>query len=142
MESIQRVRKTDLARNTRQIISKVQRGQTILIENHGQAEVAILDVLDYYVLRAVAAYYTHPPRLSGKGISRDAMLGIEDPQSAYDLVLASYLAGRISLGRTAELLELPTLDLQTRFMRLDVPLNLGAKDKRDAKSEAEAARNS
>ena len=56
MEIIPHVRKTDLARNTRQIIRKVQRGQTILIENHGQAEVAILDIVDYYILRALAAY--------------------------------------------------------------------------------------
>ena len=50
------------------------------------------------------------------------------------------LAGRISLGRTLELLELPTLDLQTRFIRLDAPLNLGAKEKRDSKVEVDAAR--
>jgi len=96
MEIIQHVRKTDLARNTRQIIRKVQRGQTILIENHGQAEVAILDIVDYYILRALVAYCTHPPLLSRKGISKDDITGMEDPRSAYDLVLASYLAGRIS----------------------------------------------
>jgi hypothetical protein len=37
------------------------------------------------------------------------------------------------------LLELPTLDLQTRFIWLDVPLNLGAKDKCDAQVEVDAA---
>ena len=60
MEIIQHVRKTDLARNTRQIIRKVQRGQTILIENHGQAEVAILDIVDYYILRAGCLLYPSP----------------------------------------------------------------------------------
>ena len=44
-----------------------------------------------------------------------------------------------ALGRTSELLELPTMDLQTRFIRLDVPLILGAKDKRDAQVEVDAA---
>ncbi|MBI5351705.1 MAG: hypothetical protein HZB50_03610 [Chloroflexi bacterium] len=140
MESTQRVRKTDLARNTHQIIRDAQRGQTILIENHGQAEVAILDVLDYYILRAVSSYYTHPLRGNRKVISSLVIAKMEDRQSVYDLSLSAYLAGSISLGRTAELLELPLLDLQARFIRLGVPLNLGAKDKRDAKSEVEAAR--
>jgi len=35
--------------------------------------------------------------------------------------------------------ELPTLDLQTHFIWLDVPLNLGAKDKCDAYVEVDAA---
>ena len=59
----------------------------------------------------------------------------------YDLVLAYYLAGVISLARAAEFLELNSLELQTRFVRLDVPLNLGPKDKQNAKSEVDAARN-
>jgi predicted HTH domain antitoxin len=140
METTQRVRKTDLARNTHQIIRDAQRGQTILIENHGQAEVAILDVLDYYILRAVSSYYTHPSRGNRKTISNLVIAKMEDRQSAYDLSISSYLAGSISLGHTAELIDLPLLDLQARFIRLGVPLNLGAKDKRDAKAEVQTAR--
>jgi len=34
--------KTELARNTRQIIRAAQRGQTVVIEHHGQPEVAII----------------------------------------------------------------------------------------------------
>ena len=41
MESVRRVRKTDLARNTHQVIRTVQRGQTAVIESHGRPEVAI-----------------------------------------------------------------------------------------------------
>jgi len=141
MEYIQRVRKTDLARNTSQIIRKVQRGQTVLVENHGQAEAAILDILDYRMLRALASYYTRPPKLNPKGLAVQALQNLEDPQEVYDLVLAYYLAGVIRLARAAELLELHSLELQTRFVRLDVPLNLGPKDKQDAKSEVDAARN-
>lgn len=141
MEYIQRVRKTDLARNTSQIIRKVQRGQTVLVENHGQAEAAIIDIVDYRILRALTSYYTRPPKINPKGLGTHALENLEDPQEVYDLVLAHYLAGVISLARAAELLELHSLELQTRFLRLDVPLNLGPKDQQEAKAEVDAAGN-
>ncbi len=140
MEYIQRVRKTDLARNTHQIIRNVQRGQTILVESHGQAEVAILDILDYRIVRAFLSYHTHPPQIDGAGLSQEMVDAVSDPQHAYDLVLAHYLAGAISLGRAAELLGLPPLDLQTSFMRLDVPLQLGPQDEQSARQDIDAAR--
>ncbi len=141
MEYIQHVRKTDLARNTSRIIRGVQRGQTALVENHGQAEAAIMDIMDYRILRALTLYYTRPPKINPKGLGVQARQNLEDPQVMYDLVLAHYLAGVISLERAAELLELHSLELQTRFVRLDVPLNLGPQDKLDAKAEVDAARN-
>ena len=64
MEYLQRVRKTDLARNTRQVIRNVQRGQTVLVESHGQAEAAIMDILDYRILRSFSGI-PHPPTESG-----------------------------------------------------------------------------
>jgi hypothetical protein len=140
MEYLQRVRKTDLARNTRQVIRNVQRGQTVLVESHGQAEAAIMDILDYRILRAFMAYHTRPPKVSKKGLNAELLDNLEDSQQIYDLVLAHYLAGVISLGKVAELLELPALDLQTRFLRLDVPLKLGPKDEQSALNEVNVAR--
>ena len=140
MEYLQRVRKTDLARNTRKVIRTVQRGQTVLVESHGQAEAAIMDILDYRILRAFMAYHNRPPKVDSKGLSDTRLEGLNDPQKVCDIVLAHYLAGAISLGRAAELLELPALDLQARFQRLDVPLNMGAKDKQAAQDEVNAAR--
>ncbi len=140
MEYIQRVRKTDLARNTHQIIRNAQRGQTILVESHGQAEVAILDILDYRIVRAFLSYHTHPPQIDSAGLNREVIETVSDPQHAYDLVLAHYLAGAISLGRAAELLGLPPLDLQTRFMRLDVPLHLSPQDEQSVRQDINAAR--
>ena len=46
MKSVRRIRKTDLARNTRQVINAVLRGQTAVVESHGQPEVAIMDIVD------------------------------------------------------------------------------------------------
>jgi predicted HTH domain antitoxin len=140
MEYIQHIRKTDLARKTRQVIRSVQRGQTVLVENHGQAEVAILDIADYRILRAFMSYHTRPLKVNADGLSNETLMKLEDPQQVYDLVMAHYLAGAISLGRAAELLELPWLDLRTRFVRLDVPLNLGAEDILDAEAEVNTVR--
>ena len=46
MEFLAYISKTDLARKTRQVIRSVQRGQTVIIESHGQPEAAILDIPD------------------------------------------------------------------------------------------------
>ncbi len=140
MEYLQRIRKTDLARNTRQVIRNVQRGQTVLVESHGQAEAAIMDILDYRILRGFMAYHTRLPKVNKKGLNAELLNDLEDPQQICDLILAHYLAGAISLGRAAELLDLPALDLQARFQRLDVPLKLGPKDEQSALDEANAAR--
>ena len=118
--------KTELSRNTRQIIRAAQRGQTVVIEHHGQPEVAIIDIADYHILRALAHYYAHPSQIqTGSGLSDEAVAAQPDLQAQYDLVLAYYLAEEISLDRAAELLDLSRIDLRGRFFRLDVPLRAG-----------------
>jgi prevent-host-death family protein len=128
--------KTELSRNTRQIIRAAQRGQTVVIEHHGQPEVAIIDIADYHILRALAHYYAHATQIeSGSGLSDEAVAARPDLQAQYDLVLAYYLAEEISLGRAGELLDLPWIDLRTRFLRLDVPLRIGPADPDEARAE-------
>lgn len=143
MEELQIVRKTDLARQTRKVIRDAQRGLTVVVESHGQPEVAIIDIVDYYILRAVMRYHAAPVDLlagsePGSGLADEALAELQ-PQALYDLVLGFYLAGAISLGRAAELLELPWLDLRTRFTRLDVPLRQGPADLDEAQAEVESA---
>jgi prevent-host-death family protein len=136
MDVLYHAGKTELARNTRQIIRAAQRGQTVVIEHHGQPEVAIIDIADYHILRALAYYYAHSPQVeSGGGLSDETVSAQPSLQTQYDLVLAYYLAGEISLGRAAELLELPSLDLRTRFLRLDVPLRIAPADLAEARSD-------
>ena len=140
MEQIKRVRKTDLARNTRQVITAVQRGQTAIVESHGQPEAAILDILDYHILRAVMRYYTQRPEIDVEaGLANKHVVALTDTQARYDLVLAHYLAGAISLARAAELLDLSWLDLRTRCLRLDVPLRTAPTDLEQARADVEAA---
>jgi hypothetical protein len=108
MESVRYIRKTDLARKTRDIIGAVMRGQTALIESHGKAEVAIIDFEDYLILRAVMRYHSRPHHIDVEAGLTEAQVDIAgDMQARYNLVLAHYLAGAISLGRVAELLDLP-----------------------------------
>ena len=141
MDNMQRIPKTELARKTRQVIREVQRGYTVLVENHGQAEVAIMDIVDYRILRAFLTYHSSPPQVESSGISAERLEKMDDQQQVYELVLAHYLGGAISLGRAAELLALPALDLQMRFRRLDLPLKPGVNDEETAFNEANAARN-
>jgi predicted HTH domain antitoxin len=140
MGTIQYVPKTELARNTHRVIREVQRGYTVLVENHGQAEAALLDIVDYRIVRAVMVYHNRSPEVSPEGLNTERLEGLDDSQKVYDLVLAHYLAGAISMGRAAELLDLPVLDLRFRFQRLDVPMNLGADNDQVAMDEVNAAR--
>jgi hypothetical protein len=108
-------------------------GRTAIIESHGQPEVAILDIVDYRIMRAVVRYHAQQPEtvLEG-GLGDQTVAAVTDDQERFDLVIAHYLAGAISLARAAELLDLPSLDLRTRFIRLDVPLRTAPADLAEA----------
>ena len=142
MQLVQRVRKTDLARNTRQVLRNVQRGRTAIIENHGQPEAAIVDIVDYLIVRAVMRYYSQrPPIVIVAGLTNDQVATVKGEQERYDLVMAYYLAGAISLSRAAELLDLAWVDLRARAVRLDVPLRTAPTDAAEAQADMEAALN-
>lgn len=141
MESVRRVRKTELARNTRQVINAVLRGQTAVIEDHGEPEAAIIDITDYYILRAVMRYHARRLEIDVEaGLSDAEAAGAGGLQDRYNLVIAYYLAGSISLARAAELLGLASLDLRLRFVRLDVPVRLGPETVEEARAEVETLR--
>ncbi len=143
MEAVRRVPKTELARNTKQVINSVLRGQTAFIEDHGEPEAAIIDITDYYILRSAMRYYVHPPEIgadSEAGLSDAEVEAAGGLQDRYNIVIGHYLAGAISLARMAELLGLPMADLQMRFVRLDVPLRLGPQTVEEARLEVENAR--
>lgn len=136
MELLQRVRKTDLARNTRKIIREVLRGKTAIVESHGLAEVAIVDVVDYYLQSAALHYFTQSPKVdTEEGLLEETIAKVETEQERYNLVLAHYLGESISLGRAAELLNFPWVDLRMRLARLDIPLYLGPRDIEELKAE-------
>ena len=140
MEAIQYVAKTALARQTRKVLQAVQRGQTVVVEHHGQPEVAIMDIMDYYLLRAALQYHTHAPQVdAGIGLSDEAVAALSSLQEKANLVIACYLGGAISLGRAAELLQLTWLDLRTRCLRLDIPLRTGPASLEEIARDLESA---
>ncbi len=140
MKAVQRVSRTELARNTRRVLGDVQRGRTALIENYGEPEAALLDIVDYRILRAVMRYHAEEPEIApDAGLPDEAVQELDDPDARYELVFAHYLAGSISLGRAAELLEMPWLELRTRCLRLSVPLRTAPGDATESAGDVATA---
>ena len=140
MERIQRVSDTDLAQQTQRILHDVQRGYTAVVERQGEPDVAMIDMIDYRIMRAALRYFAERPAIElNPGLAESTLYESSGIQERFDLVLSHYLAGIISLGRAAELLNLPMIALRSRFTRLHVLLYLGPTDIDDARAEAQAA---
>ena len=140
MHSTKRFTKTDLARRTHQVVDTVLSGQTAVVESHGEPEVVILDIVDYWILCAVMRYHANSPEIDdAEGLSESRVGEASGAQGQFDLVNAYYLAGAISLSRAAELLEIPPMDLRTRYTRLDVPLRTEPEQITEVVADAEGA---
>jgi prevent-host-death family protein len=146
------ISKTDLARRTRQVVDRVRRGDTLVVESYGEEQVVVMDILDYRILRAVATYHSlgpHPapvndPVLEPAGLSAEQVEGTVreaggSPQARWNRVIVAYLDGHISLGRAATLLGLSRYELDERFRRLDVPRRVGPATMEEAQAEVDAA---
>ncbi len=138
MDDIATISKTDLARKTREVFHTVQRGQTVIVENHGQPEAAILDIADYYILLAAARYHSQLPQIEPDAGLDDQVVENLAAQDRYDLVIAHYLAGSISLSRAAELLQHPWFDLRSRLHRVGLPVRIGPENIDDLRAEMDA----
>jgi predicted HTH domain antitoxin len=143
------ISRTELARSTRQTVEQARHGQTIFVKSYGEEQVAIVDALDYRLLRAVAAYRTRhaapaqisdsvPQGLPSERIQASVAQADGDSQVLWDTVTSTYLDGDISLGRAAELLKLSRFELTARFNRLGLPLHLGPATLREAQDEIQA----
>lgn len=141
------ISRTDLARRTRQVVDQARRGHIFVVESYGEEQVAILDILDYHLLCAVAAYRTSAPSqvptradvgLTDEAVQQAVAQAEGNVQAAWNIVMAAYLEERISLGRAAQLLNLSRFDLLERFHRLGLPLNLGPTSADEARAEFEA----
>jgi predicted HTH domain antitoxin len=143
------ISRTELARSTRQAIEQARRGQTILVESYGEEQVAIVDALDYRLLRAVAQYRVRPDSpaqdagavpegLTAAAVEAAQNEAVSDPQAIWEEVITAYLDGHISLGRAATLLKQSRFELAARFNRLGLPLRLGASSVAEGQAEYEA----
>lgn len=140
------ISRSELARSTRAAIERARRGQTVFVESYGEEQVAIVDAMDYRLLRAVANYRPDPNApsqndeavpvgLSAEAVEAAVAQAYNDVQAGWDLVIAAYLDENISLGRAATLLNLERTELITRFNRLGLPLRLGPTSMAEAQAE-------
>ena len=114
--------RSELTRRTREILEQVRRGHPAVIESQGEEQAILLDLVDYRLLRALAA------------------LGLRGGAGEDRQLLERYLAEEISLGKVAEVLGLSRFELMERFERLGVPLLTGPADLDEARAEVAAAR--
>lgn len=149
------ISKTELARQTRQVLSRVRRESPLIVESYGQEEAAILDILDYRLLRAAAIHLAEPtpvqpvPRheqnIMPQGLEENLVRkAVEasggDTQVAWNLVIGKALDGHISLARAAELLQLSRFELAERFRRHSIPLPVEPLTEDELLAEAKAFR--
>lgn len=134
MESTVVISRTDLARRTRRALDMVRGGQPVIVTDRGDEEAVLLDIFDYRLLQAVAAYRAGAALQQGgstpRGLSaeevREAIANARgDVQAAWNRVVAAYLDGDISLGRMADLLGLSRFVLLERINRLGLPVMSG-----------------
>lgn len=120
------ISRTDLARNTREIVDQVRKGQTVLVQSYGEDQIVLLDLLDYKILKALVSY---------------ALRETHDLQAdKVNEVMRLYLNEEISLAKAAEMLDLSRYELMDHFERLGIPLRLGPETLEDAQEEIDSAR--
>ena len=115
------VSRTELQRDSGEVFDNLLRGRAALIEKHGKPQAVLLDIYDFYGLRAAAAFEVHTFEISTKDLDQ-VVEHCEDEAETYLLVIGHYLAGEIGLQKTADLLEVPVEELRARFNRLQVPI--------------------
>ncbi len=143
MEYEQRITKTDLARSTHQVIREAQRGYTVLVENHGQPEVAIVDITDFQLQRAAIHYFSLPKEYKKDiDISESILRSLPTDQDRFNLVIGHYLALHISIGRSAELLGMSPPELQIRLGRSGVALRMGPESQPELDDEVKTIKKS
>jgi predicted HTH domain antitoxin len=143
MEYEQRISKTELARSTHQVIREAQRGYTVLVENHGQPEVAIVDIIDFQLQRAAIHHFSFPREYEKDIEINEAILQtLPTDQDRFNLVIGHYLAVYISLGRSAELLGMSPPELQVRLGRSGIPLRMGPESQEELENEVKVIQKS
>jgi hypothetical protein len=120
------ISRTDLARRTREVMEQVRSGHTVIVHSYGGDQIVLMDMLDYHLLRAYAAYTS-----------------ASQPEGLPDEIwqtLQAYLRGDISVSRAAEMFGVSRFDLMDRFKRSGIPLRLGPDSIEEAHEEVATAR--
>lgn len=121
------ISRTDLARNTREIVDQVRKGDTVVVQSYGEDQIVLLAHLDYQILKALVDYALREPN---------------DLQTAdVSAVIRLYLEEQISLAKASEMLGISRYELMEHFERLGIPLRLGTATLDEAQDEITAAHN-
>ena len=115
------VTRTELQRDSGEIFDNLLRGRAAIIEKHRKPQAVLLDIYDFYGLRAAAAFEVNKFEISSEDLDQ-IVENCEDEAETYLLVIGHYLAGEIGLQKTADLLEVPVEELRARFNRLQIPI--------------------
>jgi len=118
------VTRTDLARDAGEVFDSLMRGSMAMIEKRGKPQAILIDVYDFYSLRAAAAYGVHEVELSAEELEEFVNSGPGEDE-LHVKVIGQYLAEGISLEKAAELLGIPSTELKSRFVRLNLPIREG-----------------
>jgi len=121
------ISRTDLARDTREIVDQVRKGDTVVVQSYGEDQIVLLAHLDYQILKALVDYALREPN---------------DVQTAdVSAVIRLYLEEQISLAKASEMLGVSRYELMEHFERLGIPLRLGPSTLDEAQDEIAAAQN-
>jgi hypothetical protein len=127
IKKFQLVTRTELLRDSGDVFDKLLRGRAALIEKHRKPQAVLLDIYDFYGLRAAAAFEIKKFEIFSGDLDQ-VVDNCEDEAELYELVIGHFLAGEIDLSRAADLLEVPQDELSARFQRLEIPTRSGEGD--------------
>jgi len=123
-KEIFKVTRTDLVRDAGEVFDNLMRGGMAMIEKRGKPQAMLIDVYDFYSLRAAAAYGVQEVELSPEEL-KDYVNSGPGEDELHVKVIGQYLAEGITLEEAAELLGIPSLELKSRFLRLHIPIRGG-----------------
>lgn len=143
-ERIERIERESLAPDVQRLLETLDERGPALLAADGMPEAAVMDIVDFRLLRAAVRFYANPPHLAATQLEADpsdeAVATLGGEQARYDLVLAHLLAGGLSLSRAAELLGTAYVDLRLRLHRLGLPTLQRPTNIEDAREEVRVAR--
>lgn len=123
-QELLKVTRTELVRDSGEIFDSLLRGRVAMIEKRGKPQAILIDVYDFYSLRAAAFHGIHKVKLSKKALEEFIKSGPGEDE-LHVKVIGQYLAKGITLEKAAELLGITSLELKSRFLRLNLPIKGG-----------------
>lgn len=123
------ISRTDLVRNTREIVGRLRRGQPVLVQSYGEDQIVFLDALDYRILTALVNY----------AVGKVSVETAEMSEYLFGSIMHAYLNLQISLAKAVEQMGLSRFELMERFERLRIPLRIGPDSVNEARDEVKTA---